>query len=302
VHCRSIVSVDVEDYFHVEAFAGLIPRATWGDYECRVERNTDRILDLLDDCRVTATFFILGWVAERYPSLVRKIAERGHEPACHSYWHRLIYKLTPDEFREDTLLAKDLIEQAAGVAIYGYRAPSFSITGHSAWALDVLAELGFQYDSSVFPVKHDVYGVPGAPRGPFRVETPFGPIVEFPIATFRCTVGPNLPVGGGGYLRMLPCWYTRTGVERAWREGLPVVSYVHPWELDPDQPRISGPLKSRLRHYTNLTGAEARLRRLLALDRFSSFRDSGLAQSAPAFSLKELAQNGARRGLVPDPF
>jgi polysaccharide deacetylase family protein (PEP-CTERM system associated) len=287
VNCRSIVSVDVEDYFHVEAFAGLIPRATWGDYECRVERNTDRILDLLDDCRVTATFFILGWVAERYPLLVRKIAERGHEPACHSYWHRLIYELTPDEFREDTSLAKNLIEQAAGVEICGYRAPSFSITGRSAWALDVLAELGFQYDSSVFPVKHDVYGVPGAPRGPFRVETPFGPIIEFPIATFRCRVGPSLPVGGGGYLRMLPCWYTRTGVERAWREGLPVVSYVHPWELDPDQPHLHGPLKSRLRHYTNLTGAETRLRRLLALDNFSSFRDSGLVESARAFSFKE---------------
>jgi polysaccharide deacetylase family protein (PEP-CTERM system associated) len=287
MNCRSIISVDVEDYFHVEAFAGIIPRATWGDYQCRVERNTERILDLLDDCHVTATFFILGWVAERYPKLVRKIAERGHEPACHSYWHRLIYKLTPDEFREDTMLAKNAIEQAGGVEIQGYRAPSFSITRRSAWALDVLAELGFRYDSSVFPVKHDVYGFPGAPRGPFRVETPFGPIVEFPMATFRWSAGPNLPVGGGGYLRLLPYWYTKTGVERAWREGLPVVSYVHPWELDPEQPRVRGPLKSRIRHYTNLKRTETRLRRLLALGKFSSFRDSGLAQSAPVFSFKE---------------
>jgi polysaccharide deacetylase family protein (PEP-CTERM system associated) len=286
---RSIISVDVEDYFHVEAFAGMIDRATWGDYECRVERNTGRILDLLDDCHATGTFFILGWVAERYPKLVRTIAERGHEPACHSYWHRLVYKLTPEEFREDTLLAKNAIEQAAGVRIHGYRAPSFSITSRSAWALDVLAELGFRYDSSVFPVQHDVYGIPGAPRGPFRVQTPFGPIVEFPMATFRLSVGPNLPVAGGGYLRMLPYWYTKAGVESAWREGLPVVSYIHPWELDPEQPRLTGPLKSRLRHYTNLKGAEMRLRRLLALGEFSSFRDCGLAESAPAFSFKEAA-------------
>jgi len=265
----------------------MIPRASWGDYECRVERNTERILDLLDDYSATATFFILGWVAERFPSLVRKIAERGHEPACHSYWHRLIYKLTPEEFREDTLAAKNAIEQAAGAGIHGYRAPSFSINSRSAWALDVLAELGFQYDSSVFPVKHDVYGISSAPRRPFRVETPFGPIVEFPMATFRWIVGPNLPVGGGGYLRILPYWYTKAGLERAWREGLPVVSYVHPWELDPEQPRLSGPLKSRLRHYTNLKSAETRLRKLLALGKFSSFRDSGLAESAPVFSFKE---------------
>jgi polysaccharide deacetylase family protein (PEP-CTERM system associated) len=287
---RSIISVDVEDYFHVEAFAASIDRQTWGDYECRVERNTERILNLLDDCRVTGTFFILGWVAERYPALVRKIAERGHEPACHSYWHRLVYKLTPDEFREDTSLAKNAIEQAAGIEVQGYRAPSFSITGRSLWALDILAELGFRYDSSVFPVRHDVYGVPGAPRGPFRVETPFGPIVEFPLATFRFSVGPNLPVAGGGYLRMLPSWYTKAGIERAWREGLPVVSYVHPWELDPEQPRLKGGLKSRLRHYTNLNVAETRLRMLLALDRFSSFRDSGLLESAQVFSFKEAIQ------------
>ncbi len=284
---RSIISVDVEDYFHVEAFAGAIPRTSWDDYQCRVVRNTERILDLLDDSHTTATFFILGWVAERYPKLVREIAERGHEPACHSYWHRLIYKLTPDEFRADTLEAKNAIEQAAGVAIYGYRAPSFSITGRSAWALDMLAELGFRYDSSVFPIKHDVYGVPSAPRGPFRVETPFGPIIEFPMATFRFSAGPNLPVAGGGYLRMLPYWYTKAGVARAWREGLPVVSYVHPWELDPEQPRLAGPLRSRLRHYTSLHHTEPRLRKLLALGEFSSFRDSGLADSAPTFSFKE---------------
>ena len=286
--CKSIISVDVEDYYHVEAFAGVIDRGTWPDYASRVERNTQRILDLFDDHKVKGTFFILGWVAERYPNLVREITARGHEPACHSYWHRLIYKLTPDEFREDTRRAKDLIEQAGAERFYGYRAPSFSITNRSAWALDILAELGFTYDSSVFPVKHDVYGVSGAPRSPFRVETPFGPIVEFPMATFRFKAsGPNMPVAGGGYLRMLPYWYTRTGVQRAWREGLPVVSYIHPWEIDPDQPRLNAPFKSRLRHYSNLKKTEGRLRKLLTLDRFSNFRDSGLLASAPAFSFKE---------------
>ena len=283
----SIVSVDVEDYFHVEAFAGVIDRSTWSSYESRVERNTYRILDLFDECDATGTFFILGWVAERYPKLVRRIAERGHELGCHSYWHRLIYKLTPEEFREDTRRAKNVIEQAAGVEIHGYRAPSFSMTGRSVWAWDVLAKLGFRYDSSVFPVKHDVYGIPEAPRGPFRVETLYGPIDEFPMATFRLGVGPNLPVAGGGYLRILPYWYTKFGVEKAWREGLPVISYVHPWEFDPEQPRINSSLKSHFRHYTNLKHTEARLRRLLTLDRFSSFRDSALTPTAPASWFQE---------------
>src|SRR5579864_3701507 len=156
--CRNILSVDVEDYFQVEAFTDTVKSSDWDTYESRVEANTLRVLDLFDECGVKGTFFILGWVADRNPQLVRKIVERGHEPACHSYWHRLIYKLTPDEFREDTRRAKNCIEQAAGVPIYGYRAPSFSITGRSVWALDILAELGFRYDSSVFPVKHDTYG------------------------------------------------------------------------------------------------------------------------------------------------
>ena len=291
----SIISVDVEDYFHVEAFAGVIDRATWPDYACRVERNTERILDILDDCHATGTFFILGWVAERYPKLVSQIAQRGHEPACHSYWHRLVYKLTPQEFREDTLRAKNCIEQAAGVEITGYRAPSFSITSRSIWAFDVLADLGFRYDSSVFPIKHDVYGFPAAPRTPFRIDTASGPMIEFPMTTFRLGAGPNLPVAGGGYLRMLPYWYTKTGVERAWREGLPVISYIHPWEVDPEQPRMNGPFKSRLRHYANLKHMESRLRRLLALGEFSSFRESVATESAPPFSLDGIAQETISR-------
>jgi polysaccharide deacetylase family protein (PEP-CTERM system associated) len=286
---RGIISVDVEDYFQVHAFADIVDRGAWPNYPRRVERNTNRLLDLFDELDVKATFFILGWVAERHPGLVRRIAARGHEPACHSYWHRLVYTLTPDDFREDTERAKDVIEQTAGAQVYGYRAPSFSITERSLWAFEVLAELGFRYDSSVFPIRHDLYGIKNAARRPVSVKTPSGPILEFPLATFHCRGEVNLPVAGGGYLRMLPFWYTRAGVERAWRDGLPVVSYVHPWELDPEQPRLNGSFKSRLRHYTGLKRAETRLRKLLALDRFVSFRDSGYVSPAPSIVFEEAA-------------
>jgi polysaccharide deacetylase family protein (PEP-CTERM system associated) len=279
---RNVFSVDVEDYFHVEAFSDVVDRAGWDGYACRVEANTQRVLDLLDECKVQGTFFILGWVAERYPQLVREIVARGHEPACHSYWHRLIYKLNPAEFAEDTRKAKDVIEQAAGEPVFGYRAPSYSITMQSLWALDVLAEAGFTYDSSIFPIRHDVYGIPDAPRHPFLVTTPSGPIVEFPITTFRMVGDQNLPVGGGGYLRIFPFWYTKLGYRRAKAEKLPLIAYIHPWEVDPDQPRIDGRRKSRLRHYTNLAKTHDRLRRLLALGQFSSFRGSGLADTAHA--------------------
>jgi polysaccharide deacetylase family protein (PEP-CTERM system associated) len=272
--CRNILSVDVEDYFQVEAFTDTVKSSDWDTYPSRVEANTHRVLDLFDKCDVKGTFFILGWVAERKPHLVRAIVERGHEPACHSYWHRLIYKLTPSEFKEDTRRAKEVIEQAAGQPIYGYRAPSFSITARSSWAPEVLASLGFTYDSSVFPVRHDVYGVPDAPRKPFLLDTPSGPLMEYPMTTFRLGSGPNMPVAGGGYLRIFPYWYTKAGVRRAWREGLPVISYVHPWEFDPDQPRMQGRLKSRLRHYTNLHKTAGRLKHLIELGGFGPFRES----------------------------
>jgi len=279
----NIASVDVEDYFHVEAFAGVIDRARWAEYPSRVEANTRRLLDLFDESGVHGTFFILGWVAERFPALVREIAARGHETACHSYWHRRVYSLTPEEFREDTKLAKSLIEDATGQAVTGYRAPSFSITRQSRWALEILAELGFRYDSSVFPIRHDIYGVPDAPRGPFTIATASGPIVEYPMSTFRFGGGPNLPVGGGGYLRIFPAWYTRWGVGRAWIEGLPVIGYMHPWEVDPAQPRIAAPWKSRLRHYTNLGSMESRIRDLFALGKFGPFSESPLAAEAAPY-------------------
>jgi len=277
---RNVFSVDVEDYFHVEAFADVVPRASWDRYPLRVEDNTRRLLDLLDEHGIDATFFILGWVADHCPGLVREIVARGHEVACHSYWHRLVYKLPPEEFRADTRQAKVAIEQAAGCAVTGYRAPSYSITAGSLWALEVLAEEGFEYDSSIFPIRHDVYGIPDAPRAPWRVNTAGGSLLEYPISTFRFAGTTNFPVGGGGYLRLLPFWYTRLGFNRIRADNLPLIAYIHPWEVDPGQPRIPGRLRSRLRHYTNLNKTRARLAALLRLGDFSSFASSGLAGTA----------------------
>ena len=286
----ALLSVDVEDYFQVEAFADRVDRANWDEYPSRVESNTHHILDLFDEFGVKATFFTLGWVAERFPALVREIVRRGHEPACHSYWHRLIYKLSQEEFREDTHRAKGLIEDAAGVAVYGYRAPSFSVMKKSLWALDTLAELGFHYDSSIFPIQHDVYGMPEAPRVPFCVDTEAGPMAEFPMTTFRWMGDRNFPIGGGGYLRIFPFWMTRFGVRKAVENGVPLNTYLHPWEIDPGQPKLEGRLTSRLRHYTNLKRTAGRLRKLSQMVSFTSFRDSGMVESILASAPRELSQ------------
>jgi polysaccharide deacetylase family protein (PEP-CTERM system associated) len=279
-----ILSVDVEDYFHVEAFSDVVDRSQWGQFESRVEINTQRMLDLADEADARATFFVLGWVAERHPKLLKEIVARGHELACHSHWHRMVHTLSREEFAEDTRIAKDCIEQAAGVRVVGYRAPTFSITTRSLWALEVLAACGFVYDSSIFPIRHDLYGMPDAPRRPFRVSTPAGDLLEFPITTFRIPWGPNLPVGGGGFLRLLPLAYTRFGLRRATAEGVPIIVYVHPWELDANQPPIAGRFRSRVRHYTGLAHTAERLRSILGDGRFTSFRDSGaLAATADAW-------------------
>jgi polysaccharide deacetylase family protein (PEP-CTERM system associated) len=275
----AVFSVDVEDYFHVQAFAGSVNREQWSSFPCRVEANTKRVLDLLDRHGVRGTFFILGWVAERYPALVREIVARGHEPACHSYWHRLIFEMTRAEFKEDTHRAKAVIEDAGGCTVRGYRAPSFSVVPRSTWAWVVLAELGFTYDSSVFPIRHDTYGYVQAPRTPFHVRTPSGTICEYPMTTFRIATQ-NMPVGGGGYLRIFPFWYTRFGVRRSHAEGVPLVAYIHPWEVDPAQPRLRAGLLSRFRHYTNLRRTEELLERLLGLGSFGSFQDCALDSRA----------------------
>jgi len=278
VNIPNALTVDVEDYFHVSALAPSIHRDTWGTREPRVAANTHRLLELFGQAGVRATFFVLGWVAERHPQLVRDIAAARHEIACHGYSHRLVYDQSPEEFREETLRSKRLLEDSIGAAVHGYRAASYSITRRSLWALDILAEAGFAYDSSIFPVRHDRYGIPDAERKPHRMKTPGGAsIVEWPLAAAP-VLGMRLPVAGGGYFRLLPYAVSRWGLASInRREGQPFIFYLHPWEIDPHQPRVPARWLSRFRHYTNLHKCEARLRRLLGEFRFGPARDS-LAQ------------------------
>ena len=269
-----VLSIDVEDYFQVEAFARDVAREDWDRWPSRVVDNTKRCLDLCDEVGAKATYFTLGWVANKFPGLVREIHQRGHELACHSFWHRRVYTLTPEQFREDVRQAKDIIEQTSGAKVEGYRAPSWSITAKSLWALEVLAEEGFTYDSSIFPIHHDLYGIPGANRFPYRLQTANGgSLTEFPPVTVKI-FGATLPAAGGGYLRILPLWFNQWALQRLAHSGSrTAVVYFHPWELDPEQPVITTRLKSRLRHYTNLNRMEARLRKILQTDRYQPFRD-----------------------------
>lgn len=268
----NVLTVDVEDYFHTEALALAVPRKNWDQMPTRVVGNTQRLLELLAGRNVRATFFILGWVAERFPKLVREISQLGHEVGCHSYWHRPIYQLSPAEFRADTQQAKRAIEDAAGVPVCGYRAPSFSLVPGTEWASEILVELGFSYDSSVHPIRHDLYGNHTAPRQPHRIAS--GALLELPVATLRFG-GTNLPVGGGGYLRLLPYAYTRWGLTQLnQREGLRAVVYLHPWEIDPRQPRVRASWKSRLRQYTALGRNEEKVERLLRDFRFAPIREA----------------------------
>ena len=271
---KHLMSVDVEDYFMVEAFASSVSQDSWETRPSRVAMSTLRILDLFDRYSVKGTFFFVGWVAHKFPKLVREVHARGHELACHSYWHRTVYSQTQDEFREDTQAAVRAIEDAAGVKVFGYRAPSWSITKDCLWALDVLAEEGFTYDSSIYPIHHDLYGVPGARRFPYTHRLKDGhSLLEFPPATVQ-VLGQNLPCAGGGYLRIFPLAYTHWAFRKFQEDyGKRVVVYFHPWELDPDQPRIREKLKSRLRHYTNLDKMTDRLEILLQTYSFQPFRE-----------------------------
>lgn len=263
------LSVDVEDFCHVEAFADRITPEMWSHFPSRVADNTRRILELFESTGARATFFTLGWVAKHEPKLVREILSAGHEVGCHSYLHAPIWRMTPEEFRADTRRARCVIEDAGGQQVVGYRAPTFSMVRKSLWAIEVLAEEGFLYDSSIFPIRHDLYGFPEAQRFPHRWELSSGKsIFEIPLSSVRLW-GINLPAAGGGYLRLLPMSYTRWAIRRIHRKDRqPVVVYFHPWEIDPDQPRLNGSWKSRLRHYTNLKTMERRLRELLASGRF----------------------------------
>lgn len=275
----------MEDYFQVEAFSGVVSRDTWAQREYRCERNVGVLLDMLAEKKVRGTFFVLGWIAERSPHLIRDIARAGHEIACHGWSHRLIYKQSPEEFREETTRSKALLEDLVGTKVRGYRAASFSIISRSMWALDTLIDLGFEYDSSVFPIVHDNYGVPGAKLAPFLIEAPSGrTILEFPMSVAK--YGPlSVPVSGGGYFRILPYRLVRAGLKRInGRDRRPFVFYLHPWEIDPGQPRIEqAGLKSRFRHYTNLEHCEGRLRRLL--DEFSFASMEEVLEALPADGL-----------------
>ncbi len=355
----NVMTVDVEDYFHVSGFEDVVRREDWGAFPSRVEMNTRRLLAILDDHSVKATFFVLGWVAEHFPHIVREIHAAGHEIGCHSYWHRLVYEQIPAEFREDTHCAKAILEDIIGAPVPGYRAPSYSIVRESLWALEVLAEAGFTYDSSIYPILRDRYGIPDAPRFPYRIALGNGhpeliagsrqlaagslqgsgssrqvaagseqmragsrqgaaggkllstdcslpaascqlpassspaasssvtqqlnsltnttdsreSIIEFPPSTVRL-LGVNLPIAGGGYLRLFPEPFTHWAIR--WinrREGMPAVCLIHPWELDPNQPRLRGGGLSTFRHYVNLHDTERRFRSLLQKHRFSPMRD-----------------------------
>lgn len=283
------MTVDVEDYFHVSVFDGVIPRHTWDRLDSRVGANTAKLLRIFQDAGVRATFFVLGWVAERTPSLVADIASAGHEIASHGYGHRLVYDLTPAAFRDDVRRSKDLLESTSGQAVYGYRAPSYSVTAKSLWALDVLIDEGFRYDASIFPIHHDRYGIPSSPRHPYILQRQSA-LLEAPASTVQC--GPiNLPIGGGGYFRILPYAWTHWGITRLNRtERMPAIFYLHPWEIDPAQPRLPAPLLGRFRHYFNLAKTESRLLSLLRDFRFSTMasvlRGAGLdLQPAPAAPL-----------------
>jgi polysaccharide deacetylase family protein (PEP-CTERM system associated) len=266
-------SVDLEEYFQVANFDHCVDRRRWSELPSRAVAQTHRILDLCDQTGTRATFFALGWVAERQPDLLREIAARGHEIACHGYGHELLYEIGPERFREDVKRGRAVIEDAIGARVEGYRAPSFSITERSLWALEILAEEGFRFDSSIFPVRHHRYGIPDFPREPMRLVLPSGrSIVEFPLTTLAW--GPlRLPVAGGGYLRLLPFALLRWGIGRVVASERPTVLYVHNWEIDPDQPRQQVSALVRFNHYHNLERVEGRLRQLLTRARYAPLRD-----------------------------
>jgi polysaccharide deacetylase family protein (PEP-CTERM system associated) len=266
------LTFDVEEHFQVNAFDSTERRARWANEPSRVERNTEKLLELLERHRYRATFFVLGWVAERHAKLIERIAAAGHEVASHGYGHELITRLSPDAFREDVRMAKKILEDVIGAPVTGYRAPTFTIMPRTSWALEVLVQEGYTWDSSVVPVVHDVYGWPGADPYLHRIDTPSGPLWELPPSTVGVP-GARVAIGGGGHFRIYPYPLVRTLLRRIERKGEPIVFYLHPWEIDPGQPRMQGSLLSRFRHYLNLDRVEPRLERLFDDFRFTSVRE-----------------------------
>jgi len=279
----NILTVDVEDYFQVSAFERDISRDQWNRYDGRVVSNTHRVLKLLDRHGVCATFFVLGWVARRYPRLVRDIHAAGHQIGSHGYWHRLVYDQSPEQFRSDLQQSRDVLADTIGEPVTAYRAPSFSITKRSLWALDILVEEGFLFDSSIFPVYHDRYGIPDAKPTIHRIATSAGPLWEFPPSVIRFA-RLNVPICGGGYFRLYPLKLTLRVLSSANRKsGRPFVFYIHPWELDPEQPRLrAGSRLSRARHYLNLASTEKKLGIVLDQYPFGRLCDVAGEEQSPA--------------------
>jgi len=267
------LSVDVEDWFQVTNFEQVINRKDWDRCESRVVPNVQRILDILSAADVRATFFILGWIAERHPQMVLSIRDRGHEISTHGYAHSQIQRQTQDEFRQDVAQALTVLEMILGEKIIGYRAPSYSIVPETMWAWEQLSDLGIRYDSSIFPIKHDRYGVSGLPRFPFTIDLKDGKeLVEFPLSTVRI-LGRNIPIAGGGYLRLYPYWFVKWAVRRINRQGHPAIFYLHPWEIDPYQPRQEVNFFKSLRHYTNIAATETKIKALVRDFRFAPVRE-----------------------------
>lgn len=286
-------TVDVEDYYQVSAFDRYIPRSSWGSQESRVASSTLRILDLLDQAEVKGTFFVLGWVADQHPDLVREIQRRGHEIASHSYWHRLVYEQSPEEFRQDLMRSREVLQQITGQAITAYRAPSFSITAKSMWALEILAEEGFRVDSSIFPIRHDRYGVPGAQDKIHTIKTSAGTLIEFPPSVFKLG-RTRLPISGGGYFRLYPQFASAFALARVNRSKQPFMFYIHPWEVDPGQPRMPhGSYLTRFRHYVGLAATEQKLGKLLGQFRFGRLSDVLDASFRQSCGLSDQIVDGA---------
>lgn len=267
------ITVDVEDWFHVSVLRHIIPFEAWDRQESRIKPNLTRIIRLFEEYGVKATFFVLGWLAEKYPEIVEVIVSHGHEIGSHGYAHRVIYEHSPDEFKRDLDKSITLLEKIGGHEIKYYRAPSYSITRDSLWAFEILMERGIEYDSSVFPIKHDLYGIKEVPRFPFFIEFANGKkLVELPPSTLK-VAGENIPISGGGYLRLFPFWFIQNGLKKINEDGKPVIFYFHPWELDPGQPKLQMSPIARFRHYSNLESTEKRIRHLLESFLFSSIGD-----------------------------
>ena len=270
---ENILTIDVEDWFQVEVFSKTIGIEKWSSQKSRLLPNILKILDILKAKHTKATFFVLGWVGEKFPEIVSLIQEEGHEIGSHGYAHQLAYTQKKEEFETDLRKSLEILEKITGEKVIGYRAPSFSITQETFWVFDILSKWGIKYDSSIFPIRHSLYGIPDAPRFPFTVKLGNGGhILEFPLSTVRI-LGKNFPFGGGGYLRIFPYWYTRWAVKKLNRQQKRVVTYFHPWEIDPHQPKQPADLFSRFRHYTNLSTMESKLKKLLDDFQFSAIRE-----------------------------